>query len=263
MTFASKSAWRVEAMETGLVDSSIRVALRFLPADYRNRYRDEWYAELDEMERGEVSRCRPALRILLNAPAMGWALRADGRHQAAGLPSVFSTGEQRAWLVFAHAATILIDPSTSCILGSRLPRHVKVGDLLVLRNEVGLLGAGVIDQVSERDEFRRSGCRKCFSANLVHLREFPPLYRCMHCGELSRYRMLIVTKSKHYATSHGRTWVAMRGLLSNKELAALCVNPKAQSRIQELRPGAFETEMASRYPESLRYPILARATNVT
>jgi hypothetical protein len=40
----------------------------------RPRYRCEWLAELDEMERRHIAKMLPALRILLSAPAVGRAL---------------------------------------------------------------------------------------------------------------------------------------------------------------------------------------------
>jgi hypothetical protein len=59
----------------------IRVAVRLLPRAHRDRYREEWTSELDEMERQNVSQLVSSLRILLSAPSMGWVLRARDRRQ--------------------------------------------------------------------------------------------------------------------------------------------------------------------------------------
>jgi hypothetical protein len=56
-------------------------AVRLLPRDDRGRYRDEWLAELDEMQRQNVSQLVASLRILLGALSTGWALRARNRRQ--------------------------------------------------------------------------------------------------------------------------------------------------------------------------------------
>jgi hypothetical protein len=59
----------------------IRLAVRLLPRVHRDRHREEWTAELDEMERQNVSQLVSSLRILLGAPSMGWVLRVRDRRQ--------------------------------------------------------------------------------------------------------------------------------------------------------------------------------------
>lgn len=65
----------------GLALQVIRVAVLFLPRAYRDRYREEWTAELDEMERQNVSQLVSSLRILLGASSMGWVLYVWDRRQ--------------------------------------------------------------------------------------------------------------------------------------------------------------------------------------
>jgi hypothetical protein len=72
-------------------------AVRLLPQDDRGRYRDEWLAELDEMQRENVSQLVTSLRILLGAPSTGWALRARSRRQPLA-------GAERERLLFEYQA---------------------------------------------------------------------------------------------------------------------------------------------------------------
>lgn len=57
----------------------IRVAARMLPGTHRERYLAEWMAELDEMERQNVSQLLASIRILVSAPTTGSVLRAMDR----------------------------------------------------------------------------------------------------------------------------------------------------------------------------------------
>jgi Domain of unknown function (DUF5753) len=68
-------------------------AARILPPADRDRYRDEWIAELEEMERQSISQLAASVRILLSAPSMRLALRAgrDAQHGTEMLPWWFST----------------------------------------------------------------------------------------------------------------------------------------------------------------------------
>jgi hypothetical protein len=68
-------------------------AARILPSADRDRYRDEWIAELEEMERRSISQLAASIRILLSAPSMRLALRAgrDVQHGTEMLPWWFSS----------------------------------------------------------------------------------------------------------------------------------------------------------------------------
>jgi len=69
----------VKERASGLALGAIRLAVRLLPRAHRDRYRQEWTAELDEMERQNVSQLVSSLRILLGAPSMGGVLRVRDR----------------------------------------------------------------------------------------------------------------------------------------------------------------------------------------
>ncbi len=71
----------VKERGAGLALRGIRLAVRLLPGAHRDRYREEWTAELDAMERQHVSQLVSSLRILLGAPSMGWVLRVRDRRR--------------------------------------------------------------------------------------------------------------------------------------------------------------------------------------
>ncbi|MGH3694961.1 MAG: hypothetical protein ACRDRX_13415 [Pseudonocardiaceae bacterium] len=64
----------VKERASGLALRVIRLAVRLLPSAYRDRYRAEWTAELDEMERQKISQLVSSLRILLGTPSVGRVL---------------------------------------------------------------------------------------------------------------------------------------------------------------------------------------------
>ena len=57
----------------------VKTAVRFLPAAWRARFREEWQAELDELRRQRLTVVPAALGVLRAAPAMGGALRREDR----------------------------------------------------------------------------------------------------------------------------------------------------------------------------------------
>ena len=69
----------VKERAPGLALWVMTLAVRLLPRAHRDRYRQEWAAELEEMERQNVSQLVSSLRILLSAPAMGWVLHFRNR----------------------------------------------------------------------------------------------------------------------------------------------------------------------------------------
>jgi transcriptional regulator with XRE-family HTH domain len=64
----------------------ITVSVRFLPFAWRERFREEWMAELDEMERQDIPLLRPAFRILLGAPSVARALQTQTQREASQEP---------------------------------------------------------------------------------------------------------------------------------------------------------------------------------
>jgi diguanylate cyclase (GGDEF)-like protein len=69
----------VKERASGLALRVIRLAVRLLPRAHRDRYHEEWTAELDEMERQNISQLVSSLRILLGVPSMDWVLRVRDR----------------------------------------------------------------------------------------------------------------------------------------------------------------------------------------
>jgi TIR domain len=62
----------------------VRVASKFIALTGQDRYRHEWIAELEEMQRQGIAQFRPAVRILLGAPAVGRTLRRPGQRHGIG-----------------------------------------------------------------------------------------------------------------------------------------------------------------------------------
>ena len=58
----------------------ITISVRFLPAACRERFHDEWMAELQEMACQDIALVPPALRILLCAPSVARALQSQGQN---------------------------------------------------------------------------------------------------------------------------------------------------------------------------------------
>jgi hypothetical protein len=71
----------VKERALGLALRVIRLAVRLLPHAHQDRYREEWTAELDAVERQNASPLVFSLRILLRAPSVGLVLCVRDRRQ--------------------------------------------------------------------------------------------------------------------------------------------------------------------------------------
>lgn len=69
----------VKERAPGLAARLIRLAVCVLPQRHRERYLAEWLAELEEMERENISQLLASMRILASAPAIGSVLRTAER----------------------------------------------------------------------------------------------------------------------------------------------------------------------------------------
>jgi hypothetical protein len=75
----------------------VRLAARVIPPAHRARYREEWLAELEELEGLQLAMLATAARILLFAPTTGWALRgsrgsAKSQKEPDGVKRLFDLG---------------------------------------------------------------------------------------------------------------------------------------------------------------------------
>jgi len=61
----------------------ITISVRFLPPAWRERFHDEWMAELQEMASQDIALIPPALRILLGAPSVARTLQSQGQSDSA------------------------------------------------------------------------------------------------------------------------------------------------------------------------------------
>jgi hypothetical protein len=74
-----------------LAKALVRLAARLVPFEHRERYRDEWLAEVEAFQGRNLSMVIMAARILLFAPTTGLALRDRVPH---GMPAPTGTGPQ-------------------------------------------------------------------------------------------------------------------------------------------------------------------------
>jgi len=65
----------------------VRLASSLIPPAHRDRYLEEWLAELDELEGLQLTMLATAARILLFAPTTGWALRGGPQTTSAPAPA--------------------------------------------------------------------------------------------------------------------------------------------------------------------------------
>jgi membrane protein YdbS with pleckstrin-like domain len=98
----------VKERAPGLALRLIKFSVRLLPAAYRDRYFAEWTAELEEMNRQNISQLVASIRILLGAPSVARVLRAKDRHRtlAEGL-AYLTTSERRVIRARRHWVCLL------------------------------------------------------------------------------------------------------------------------------------------------------------
>lgn len=121
----------------------IKISIRFLPPVRRDRYLAEWTAELEEMERENVSQLLAAIRILLGAPSVGRVLRAQDRRRTLA-ERVATAGAYDAFISYTHS----VDNRLASELQRALHRFAKpwyrVRGLRVFRDAANLAaGAGL------------------------------------------------------------------------------------------------------------------------
>ncbi|MEV7198891.1 HNH endonuclease signature motif containing protein [Streptomyces griseoluteus] len=135
---------------------------------------------------------------------------------------------------------------------STVPNHarVAVGDVIALWDTRELIGVSVIHGIETGTEEKALyTCPHCGRAGFRRLRRLKPACRCNQCGALfdtpDRNRKTVTT----YLSRHGQSWVNGRvngrGLLTGKELRAMCESPASQLSMrplhwEKLRDALFE-----------------------
>ncbi|RSS77805.1 HNH endonuclease [Streptomyces sp. WAC06128] len=132
------------------------------------------------------------------------------------------------------------DPSQHYSWDDTVPNHgrIAVGDVIVLWDKKKLLGLGVISEIETGRETKTLYfCPECKRADFKRRKRLTPACRCNQCGTLfdvpgSKTREVVTYRSRH-----GEAWMDGRGLLTGRELRALCDSPDSQL---SMRPARWE-----------------------
>ncbi|CCH30016.1 hypothetical protein BN6_27040 [Saccharothrix espanaensis DSM 44229] len=117
----------------------------------------------------------------------------------------------------------------------------QVGDVIVLWDKKGLLGASVIEKIVTGEGRKvQNRCPYCGMTSINLRKVKTPRYRCYECTrtfEEPDVEQLDVTT---YRTHHEIAWVDLAGELTSDQLRELCKLPKSQQSIRELDYRRFE-----------------------
>lgn len=130
------------------------------------------------------------------------------------------------------------EPSSSYRWDDTVPNHrqVRVGDRIVLWDKSALIGASIIDHIEIGSTTKlQHRCPLCRKAGIKARLEFSPRFKCYKCkGEFDdpiSFPRNVVT----YATRHEASWVDLAGVLTGRDLRALCEKPSSQLSLRPLR----------------------------
>lgn len=125
-------------------------------------------------------------------------------------------------------------------------RNVAVGDVIVLWDEVALIGASVIERIdggTKSKPIRR--CPVCLTTSF-EARKSTPVFRCSKCKSEFDNPVLEEATVETFRSTHSQGWVDLDGVIRAKELRALCMKPSSQLSFRELRWDDFKTSVAAR-----------------
>jgi ribosomal protein L37AE/L43A len=142
------------------------------------------------------------------------------------------------------------DPSQHYSWDDTVPNHgrIAVGDVIALWDKKQLLGVGVISGIETGSQTKTLYfCPECKRADFKRRKRLTPACRCNQCGALfdvpgSKTRQVVTYRSRH-----GKAWMDGRGLLTGRQLRALCDSPDSQlsmrpARWEKLRDALLATE---------------------
>jgi hypothetical protein len=114
-------------------------------------------------------------------------------------------------------------------------RHVRSGDLAVLRDRDFILGISWIDDISEwPDQKTRYRCKYCGSTKLKYRPTMEYKYRCGVCGEESNERAEEPLDVTIYQADYQRTWQELDTALPVTAIESAYVANAKQHSIREL-----------------------------
>ncbi len=121
---------------------------------------------------------------------------------------------------------------------NRVPnyRQVKVGDLVAIWDESALLGMSVIESIQEGHSTKLvARCPNCKTTNIESRSTMIPVYRCYSCKATFDNPENDFIEVQTFRSNHSQGWVDLAGTLDASKLRALCLKPKSQNSIRELR----------------------------
>lgn len=155
-----------------------------------------------------------------------------------------------SWLVIADSENRLSvgnegyddDPASHYSWNTTVPHalDLSVGDTLVLRSKVTLLGVGVLERIESREgQFERKRCPFCKGTDVRERRTLQPRYKCgsKDCkkefgdSEVRTENVDVEEFTGHY----GASWVDLYGQIDAPRLKGFCLKPRTQHAITEIR----------------------------
>ncbi|MGW5223123.1 hypothetical protein ACWEQA_35185 [Nocardia sp. NPDC004085] len=245
----SKGAWELDSLARRLIG----VALWCLPKGSRRRFRGEWLAELEEMEREGIPTLGPALWILHGAPAQGRTLRAAIRRRARATAALPPALGRRTWLISVEApAQKSIRPGDEWCRRIPCPPQARDGDVVVCQNADGLLGMTYVRVSSDRGVYPH--CPYCRSRTFQNRLDRLPKYRCIDCQRVFDHPQGIALRYGSDRSIEWAVWSDLSGLLSVDDLKALRIGRRSWRGVAELHSGAFADALAATgKPQTMRY----------
>ncbi|WP_228002978.1 HNH endonuclease signature motif containing protein [Nocardia australiensis] len=163
---------------------------------------------------------------------------------------------RRAWLVLLKTDYRRLgnenkyddDAATHYSWDSRVPnwRQVRAGDVIAVWDEAELIGISVIEAIKPgRGNKPIARCPNCERTNIERRTTMSPTYRCYNCKATFEEPEYEETEVDTFRSDHGQSWVELPGSLTAGELRALCVMPKSQNSIRELRWNDFAMAIRS------------------
>ncbi|MER7192380.1 HNH endonuclease [Streptomyces flaveolus] len=132
------------------------------------------------------------------------------------------------------------DPSQHYSWDDTVPNHgrIAVGDVIALWDKKYLIGVGVISEIETGRETKTLYfCPECKRADFKRRKRLTPACRCNQCGALFEVPGSKIREVVTYRSRHGEAWMDGRGLLTGRELRALCDSPDSQL---SMRPARWE-----------------------
>lgn len=130
---------------------------------------------------------------------------------------------------------------------STVPNHgtVKAKDQIVVWDGEFLIGASVIEAIEIGSMTKKTPfCPTCKLANVAPRKTMLPVYKCWDCAATFDEPGWKTKKVTTYRSLHEAGWVNLSGVLTGTELRALCVKPKSQNALRELRWDDFQGALA-------------------